>query len=115
MFKIFPKFPSKMNELKTCPNCNSFLKPVYKLKYNILECSSCKLQIAEDAGFNYSLASSLNEKVREAALKEIRNNNFTRIIEYILTYFPNKQIDGLEVGCSYGWFLDLCTKNKINC
>jgi 2-polyprenyl-3-methyl-5-hydroxy-6-metoxy-1,4-benzoquinol methylase len=21
----------------------------------------------------------------------------------------------LEVGCSYGWFLDLCTKNKINC
>jgi len=101
--------------MEKCPNCNNKLYHAYKLNYNILKCKSCKLQIAENAFFKPSFNSLLNEELREKALKGVRLNNFVKIINYIASYFPNKQIHGLEVGCSYGWFLELCEQNQIDC
>lgn len=101
--------------METCPNCSNKLFPIYNLNYKILKCDSCKLQVAEGAFFNNSFASSLNEEAREHALKNLRINNFEQILSFIKQFFKNNKIEGLEVGCSYGWFLDLCKKNQIKC
>jgi 2-polyprenyl-3-methyl-5-hydroxy-6-metoxy-1,4-benzoquinol methylase len=105
----------KIALIKTCPNCNSSLFLAYKLDHNVFECKSCKLQLAEGASFNLCFESSLNENIRETALKGVRLHNYQIIIEAIESYLPKKQLTGLEIGCSYGWFLDLCRSNQITC
>jgi len=101
--------------MKICPNCSADLFPVYKLDYDILTCNSCHLQIADNAVFKSGTDFLLDEEAREKALKRVRLINFSKIIKVILSYFNKKQINGLEVGCGHGWFLDLCHQYNINC
>lgn len=102
-----------MSNMK-CPVCDStHFEKKYSLRFNVYECKQCHLQICKDATFDSSFISSLDEKEREQALKGLRKENFVQIIASIKKIKP-KGI-GLEIGSSYGWFLECCKENGITC
>jgi 2-polyprenyl-3-methyl-5-hydroxy-6-metoxy-1,4-benzoquinol methylase len=86
----------------------------FKLKSEVYYCNSCKLYFAPNVKFNMDFQSTLDEDVRVKALKELRTSNFQKIIKEISNYLSPQAV-GLEVGSSYGWFLELAKKNNINC
>lgn len=102
-----------MNNLK-CPICDSvrFTKK-YELRHIVYQCNQCNLQLCNDASFDASFISSLNEKEREKALKGLRKENFRQILASIIRLNPNAK--GLEIGCGYGWFLETCKEHTIRC
>src|SRR5690606_12238567 len=71
------------------------------------------LEYCSDANFNAEFISSLNENEREKALRQLRKDNFKRILNAI--QLPDTNSIGLEVGCGYGWFLESCKEKGINC
>jgi 2-polyprenyl-3-methyl-5-hydroxy-6-metoxy-1,4-benzoquinol methylase len=103
-----------MNEFE-CPVCSSTSNPIakYQLKHTVYQCNECKLELCHDAVFNTNFNSSLNEKEREKALKQLRKENFQQIAKSINRLLPNAK--GLEVGCGYGWFLETCKEYGIQC
>lgn len=102
-----------MSDLK-CPVCDSIrFDKKYSLRFNIYECQQCHLQMCKDAAFDSSFISSLDEKEREQALEGLRKENFAQIISFIKKINPT--VKGLEIGSSYGWFLESCKDNGITC
>lgn len=101
--------------MQPCPICyNPITKLKYKLTLNIYQCDNCNFQFCVDATFDNSFSSSLDEVSREKAQKRLRKDNFRKIVESIMRY-GSKKCKGLEVGCGYGWFLEICNKNSIEC
>src|SRR5690606_29704599 len=98
-----------------CPVCNNStrFKKKYNLIHTVFQCSHCKLEISPDAKFNAAFSSGLNEEIRKKALKNLRRENFQIIINYIRKLVP--QGEGIEIGSSYGWFLEICKENGIQC
>lgn len=97
-----------------CPVCDSTrFEKKYSLRFNVYECKQCHVQMCKDAAFDSSFISSLDEKEREQALKGLRKENFAQIISSIKKINP--QGKGLEIGSSYGWFLETCKENGIAC
>lgn len=102
-----------MTDLK-CPVCNSTrLTRKYILKHDVYQCNQCYFQLCSNATFDTSLVSSLNETEREKALKGVRKANFNRIITSVKRLKSNAS--GIEIGCGYGWFLETCKENGIQC
>lgn len=101
--------------MKSCPIClNQSTALKFKLKYDIYQCSKCGLEFCPDASFNHDFVSDLDEQRRKKALKNLRIENFSRIIAAMKPLLP-KIHSGLEVGCGYGWFLESCKENNIYC
>ena len=99
-----------------CPICSSpKTKLQFKLIFNVHQCSHCGFQFCPDAKFNKSLESDLNEDTRERALLNLRKENFQRIINSLKQHKKNTNIQGLEVGPGYGWFLEVCKDHQIDC
>lgn len=98
--------------MNKCINCgkNNYLK--YNLKFPIYRCKSCKLYFCEDVEFNKNFESFLDENSRVEALKNLRFNNYKKIITNLKKF--NLKM-GLEIGSSYGWFLDIAKENNIEC
>lgn len=98
-----------------CPVCQYDITDLkYKLTFDVYQCSNCGFQFCPDASFDKSFKSDLNEENREKALKGLRKENFKAITSSILKY-SIKSPKGLEVGCGYGWFLESCKENNIEC
>jgi 2-polyprenyl-3-methyl-5-hydroxy-6-metoxy-1,4-benzoquinol methylase len=89
-------------------------KLYYRLDNNVYYCNHCELYFAPDTSFNHSFESSLDETSRTSALKELRLNNFIKIIKELKNVLPEDAF-GLEVGSSYGWFLEIAKANGIDC
>ena len=102
-----------MTNLK-CPICDSnrFTKK-YELRHIVYQCNQCNLQLCNDASFDASFHSSLNETEREKALKDLRKENFKQIVTSIQQL--NSNAKGIEIGCGYGWFLETCKEHNIQC
>lgn len=101
--------------MKVCPICNSsstYTK--FKLTFPVYQCDDCGFQFCPDASFDKSFKSDLNEETREKALKQVRKDNFQKIIASIKINGANNP-HGLEVGCGYGWFLESCKENSLTC
>lgn len=101
--------------MKNCPICgpsNSVIK--YHLNFTVYQCTKCGLEYCNDAHFDESFISDMNEQKRERSLKGLRKENFKRIIISVKKHLP-ENIVGLEIGCGYGWFLELCKENNISC
>ncbi|MGE5437092.1 MAG: class I SAM-dependent methyltransferase [Syntrophothermus sp.] len=97
-----------------CPVCdNTSFKKKYTLRHIVYQCNHCDLQLCSDAVFDSSFHSSLNETEREKALKDLRKENFKKIVTSIQQL--NSNAKGLEIGCGYGWFLETCKENAIQC
>jgi 2-polyprenyl-3-methyl-5-hydroxy-6-metoxy-1,4-benzoquinol methylase len=106
---------SKFNFMKVCPICSStstYIK--FKLTFPVYQCRICSFQFCPDATFDKSFKSDLNEETREKALKQVRKENFQKIVASIKEY-GNLNPKGLEVGCGYGWFLETCKENALDC
>lgn len=98
--------------MNKCINCGGSNYSKYNLKFPIYKCKSCKLYFCKDVKFNKNFESSLDENSRIEALKNLRFNNYKKIITNIKKF--NLKI-GLEIGSSYGWFLDTVKENNIEC
>jgi 2-polyprenyl-3-methyl-5-hydroxy-6-metoxy-1,4-benzoquinol methylase len=98
-----------------CPICNHRICEVkYKLTFDVYQCKNCGFQFCPDATFDKSFKSDLNEESRAKALIGLRKDNFQKIISSV-KQFAVKNPKGLEVGCGYGWFLESCKDNAIEC
>jgi len=101
-----------MNPCPICSSDNTKLK--YKLDFDVYNCRNCNFQFCPDASFDKSFVSNLNEEIREKALVGIRKENFRTIIASIKKHHTANPV-GLEVGCGYGWFLEICKENSLEC
>ena len=101
-----------MNQCPICNNPSPVLK--YKLTFNIFKCKDCGFLFCPDAKFDKSFISDLNEESREKSLKQLRKENFQKIVLSIKKHISHHTI-GLEVGCGYGWFLETCIENNLKC
>lgn len=102
--------------MNLCPICsNSSIKLKFKLKFDIYQCRSCDFQFCPDASFDASFKSNLDEKNKEKALKNLRLENFQKIIKSIKKNLLSSQIKGLEIGPGNGWFIETCIENSIIC
>lgn len=77
-------------------------------------CPSCKLYVAPEVRFDKSFYSDINQDKAALALKDLRKNNFRKILAHLTTDLPTNA-RGLDIGCSYGWFLDECKLNNLSC
>jgi SAM-dependent methyltransferase len=97
-----------------CPVCESELRLVFKLSSDIYYCRSCSLYVAPEVRFNETFHSAINQDEAYSALKDLRMSNFRQIISVLKKELP-QNAKGLDVGCSYGWFLETCKNNDISC
>lgn len=101
---------------ESCGSKNTFKKN-YKLKNEIYFCRDCGLYFVPNITFdNDNINRKINVEQRIKGLYNVRIENFKKICSYISKYFQNKTIKGLEVGSSYGWFLDEVNgMNNVTC
>ena len=97
----------------TCPVCGSSLKLQYRLRFNVYKCAGCGL-LHSDAQFEHSFESDLESTSRDIGLKQLRLGNFMTIISKLKAIKSGK-IEGLEIGCGNGWWLETCRDNDIKC
>lgn len=97
---------------KKCINCGHDQYEEYKLDFSVYMCKKCKLYSCNDAKFNSNFESTLVESSRVLALKNLRIRNYEKIILKIKNLGCKH---GLEIGSSYGWFLDFAKENNIAC
>jgi len=101
-----------MNQCPICSSSSTRLK--YKLAFDVYQCNNCGFQFCPDASFDKSFTSNLDEDNREKALKGLRKENFRKIVASIKKHTSGSPV-GLEVGCGYGWFLEICKENSLEC
>ncbi len=58
-------------------------------------------------------AEKIDEDVRFLALKALREKNYTKILTTLKSQFSAGQQSVLDIGCAYGWFLDLAKTEKM--
>jgi len=70
-----------------------------------------------DAEFEHSFESDLESTSRDIGLKQLRLANFAIIIKELqnLKASKNTRLEGLEIGCGNGWWLETCRANDIEC
>lgn len=93
-----------------CECCGTEMKNVYshmcrREKVEIYRCAKCRLIWAPELEVDKTFKSKLNEEKRVEALKTAREIEFKRVLNFMEKYIPLGR-DGLEVGCSYGWFIN---------
>ncbi len=73
-----------------------------------LACAQCGYEAASLAPrINQADAHALvDEPLREASLRALREHNFCRIVERLRELAPQGRPRLLEVGCAHGWFLE---------
>jgi len=97
-----------------CPVCQNIAIIKYYLDYEVYICPSCKLNFAPTAEFNINLSTKFDREAHINALYDLRTKNFRKIIETLKQYVPQNGL-GLEVGSSYGWFLQMARDNGLQC
>jgi hypothetical protein len=101
-----------------CPICdNKELSLKMKLKADVLQCPSCKLNTAIITAKPGNTLENQNESERRKALYSLRMLNYEIIIKNLISIFNDyNKITGMEVGCAHGWFLEACNNySKIDC
>lgn len=93
-----------------CENCSSKMKSIYRNmsrreKVGFYRCPQCGLIWTPELNVNTSFESKLDEESRQAALKNIRLQEFDQVNSLIEKYVPTGS-RGLDVGCAYGWYMD---------
>lgn len=98
-----------MNKL-LCPVCQSELSHGLKIWHYV--CNFCKYEkaILEPVINVKAVHERIDELDREAGLKTLRVKNFNIILHKIFS-IKGKSGKLLDVGCSYGWFLDLAKQD----
>lgn len=92
-----------------CESCGATMKPVYKNMCKkegvvIYKCKQCLLIRAPELDIDSTFTSQLNENKRKEAIEGVRNTEFHSVISLLQQYLTSGK--GLEVGCSYGWFME---------
>ncbi|MGP1488204.1 MAG: class I SAM-dependent methyltransferase [Peptoanaerobacter stomatis] len=102
-----------------CESCGSknIIKKNYKLINDVYFCNDCGLYFVPNLSFdNDSINNNINVEERIKGLYSVRMENFKKICSYVSKYFETGEVKGLEVGSSYGWFLDEVNKlNNVTC
>ena len=98
-----------------CPNCLNNDFKIFNLKYKVYMCKTCKLYFVKDIPEQNTFIPNHDENNRIIAMKNLRLENSRIIISKIEKYFGTKNILGLEVGSSHGWFLETAKNFGINC
>lgn len=97
-----------------CEVCNNEQKHYLHLSKPVFSCPNCGLQTS-DAVFDISFKSQLDNEIRSIALKDLRTNNFERILSKLVAGTSSKQLKGLEIGTGNGWWLETCRRYGISC
>ncbi len=72
---------------------------------NIWYCEQCHLYGNQGAHFSDTVATE-NAHVLEDSLYPLRKYNFNRILKKIQKIFNKTKLQGLEIGCAKGWFME---------
>lgn len=89
------------------------MKPVYAnlTEYaDIYKCPKCKLLWGPNLSIDKNFQSELDEGNRKTALEKTRVDEFNVVLELMKTKIC-QGARGLDVGCSYGWFIKACQKD----
>lgn len=110
-FSLFGR--DKQGEDVLCENCRSIMKKKYRHMSkrehaDFFKCPKCKLLWAPTLNFDTSFQSSLNERKRQDALQDVREQEFDDVLALLKKHVPQGR--GLDVGCSYGWFIEKAEK-----
>lgn len=100
---------------KKCEVCGNSQFTKYKIKNTLFCCKKCGVLFSRDTKFKHNFTSDVNPASMERSLEKLRMQNYEKIITVIEKYFQSKKVKGLEVGSSYGWFLETSKKHKIIC
>lgn len=97
-----------------CEICGTIMKKTYhnmskKENTLFLKCPKCKLRWAPRLDVDLSFKSKLNESSRKNALSELRDREFSLVNELLNRYIKTGS-SGLDVGCSYGWYMETINK-----
>jgi SAM-dependent methyltransferase len=72
------------------------------------------LDVAPKVTFDTSFSSDYDQPKGKLALRELRINNYKEIFKHLKDHLkPDSR--GLEVGCAYGLFLEMCRDNNVTC
>ncbi|WP_170861463.1 class I SAM-dependent methyltransferase [Geitlerinema sp. PCC 9228] len=75
-------------------------------------CTSCDLWVSSlspSADLTSNNSDLLQENQRRDALKYLRQANFRTIFDILNRFLPIRNKKILDVGCAYGWFLEIAT------
>lgn len=98
-----------------CEICGTKMKLIYKNikrkeKKEILCCPNCKLRWAPKLTIDKTFHSKLDESYRERALHNVRIQEFA-LVNSLIRKYVRAGSRGLDVGCSYGWYMDSVGNN----
>lgn len=96
-----------------CENCHRIMKKTYRHMskrehVEFFKCPGCKLLWAPELNFDTTFQSKLDEQKRRNALQDIREQEFDDVLALLKKHVPHGR--GLDVGCSYGWFIEKAAK-----
>lgn len=97
-----------------CEVCNREQTYELRLSKPVFRCATCGLQTSA-AAFDITFKSKLDNEIRSIALKDLRTNNFERILSKLVGTTSSKQLKGLEIGTGNGWWLETCRKHGVSC
>lgn len=98
-----------MNKTLSCECCGAVMKPIYrnmrkKEGVETYKCKRCSLLWAPQLDIDTTFTSQLNEDNRKEAIEGIRNTEFQSVSSLLQKFLTSGK--GLDVGCSYGWFME---------
>jgi 2-polyprenyl-3-methyl-5-hydroxy-6-metoxy-1,4-benzoquinol methylase len=98
---------------KLCPACNASLQKGLQAWHR--ECPKCGYEKADfSPAINSAFAhGEINEQLRESGLKLLRVRNFQKLLGAIIGN-GIKSGSLLDVGCAYGWFLEVAKERRFD-
>ena len=101
-----------LQEKRSCPICQSPLQPrVASWSYH---CRNCGVWISDFVPEGSSGDDPILEDKRETGLKSLRQRNFQTILNTLSQYLPLRGKTICDVGCGYGWFLEIAKQRGMN-
>ena len=102
-------------ESPRCEICENTMLPIYnklstRYKTSFYKCPVCGLRWAPELNIDLELQTHLDETKRQKALEGIRAHEYEQVNRLVKRYVDSGSC-GLDVGCSYGWYMDLLSKD----
>lgn len=99
----------------TCAVCGKQAVLFYSLTHQIYRCPACGLYSAS-IPLTYSPPSNVDSSTRDisVSLQDLRKKNYSQILSLMHSLLPS-EARGLEVGSSYGWFIEMASEEGFRC
>lgn len=97
--------------MQECPVCQATLQA--RRSPGLLYCQQCQIWVSDFSTDVAQHSEAIIEENRAQGLKQLRLNNFNKILDHLQTYGPLENQRLCDVGCAYGWFLEAAAQRGI--